>query len=68
MNAPVRLIALDRAVIEEMAQAKLDEAHALIALLDRVDGDPDREDDDPAEEDDHSGCEHDGREPDSDEI
>ncbi|MDP3675257.1 MAG: hypothetical protein Q8R44_09190 [Novosphingobium sp.] len=42
-----RLVALDRRVIEELAQAKLDEAHALLGLLDRFDGDPDTEDGDP---------------------
>lgn len=52
---PARMIALDRTVIEQLAQAKLDEAHALLALLDRFDGDPDREDDDPAGQCDEDG-------------
>lgn len=55
MDAPARLIAMDRAVIEELAQAKLDEAHALLALLDRFDGDPDCEEDDPAGQCDEDG-------------
>lgn len=44
-TVPAQLVALDRTVIEELAQAKLDEAHALIALLDRTDGNPDTEPD-----------------------
>jgi hypothetical protein len=52
---PARLVALDRTVIEEMAQAKLDEAHALIALLDRFDGDPDDEESDPSGQCDEDG-------------
>lgn len=46
MNAPTQLIALDRNVIEELAEAHLAQADALIALLDQTDGDPDLEDDD----------------------
>ena len=38
-----RLVMLDRQVIEDLAQAHLDQGHALIALLDRHDGDPDLE-------------------------
>ena len=33
-----------RIIIEEAAQAALDTAERLVALLDRMDGDPDRED------------------------
>jgi hypothetical protein len=46
-----RIVALDRLVLEDLAQAKLDQASALqaeaaafIALLDRSDGDPEAED------------------------
>lgn len=51
----MQLVALDRAVIEELVEAKLAEAQALIALLDRVDGDPDAEEDDPSGQCDEDG-------------
>ena len=41
---PVPSPAETRRVIEEAAQAALDTADSLLAILDRMDGDPDRED------------------------
>lgn len=53
---PARLVAFDRTVLEELVKGHLDQAQALMALLDRFDGDADLE---PNGDDESAGDEQD---------
>ncbi|MEE4206936.1 MAG: hypothetical protein V2I39_11640 [Erythrobacter sp.] len=50
MKGPETMAPATRKVLAQLAEKMVDAGHAIIALLDTIEGDPDLEDDDPAGE------------------